>query len=709
MPRGARLTVGRNNGDSTWTLTDREIDTVAYIPPRGAMQPPELALRITAMPSGQTITLLDLSVLATKLGYVSAAVKRAEQTHKRDDGALEDDATAVEDTGLPDDSTSEQTTLPAKNDDRMQARLAETLALWQSETADALKDAEATWKAEEAARFAQARAQWQEETAKAVAQALARAGRGPQQNDNLATALADAERHWKAGEAARHAAAELQSQKKFDAAVADAWAEAERRWQTKLETAVAEARAEAATNLRAEDGGVQRLRSEMTAARSTLAKCEIELAAAREEIERLRSDSQHRVEAALQQAEAKWKAGEAARRAEAEAQWREQTGKAVAEALSSAENTRDARSQHELDRASAELSAARVSLAELTAESTELHAAFSQAQTDWQREKEAALSGAENAWRAAEATRLAVAKAEWQAQSDKALAGARAETEAVRKQFRATGSDRLREKLAERENELTQLRAALLEERRRLQQEASEQLAESEKNWKIDEISRMTQAKEQWQAQTAKAVADARAGGAGRDTANSIELRRLHAEYTALQATLAAREQELSRAQMAAGIVPDDRIILKQERIRSTRETDGEEEERNRRGKGGIVLGVAVVAALAGCAVILFPNIQAALWPGPQPEVTVVDTGPAPAPAAASPATKQAVVVRGANVRSAPSGDAEVVLTLTRGTKVTPVEQRGSWTRIQVRRDDGSGQPQEGWIFTSFLKDGDSL
>lgn len=695
MARGARLSAGRNNGDRTWTLNDREIENVDYLPPKGGEQPSQLSLRVIAMPSGQTVAVLSLPLPRTKHDDFSAATELPPKQKYKSEQAASDRA-AVPEPDIPEpadvggDSRPGQAPLLTKAEERAQARLAETLAVWQREAADTL---------------ARARAQWQEETAKVIAEARTGAGQGAQ--SDIQTALADAERHWKTAEAARAAAAELQWQKKLDAAVAGARAESERRWQTKLDGAVAEAHAETATHLHTENGEVQRLRSETVAARSTLAKREVELEAAREEIEQLRANSLRSVESALEQAEAKWKAGETAQRAEAEAEWREVTRKAVAEALSSATKVRDERMQSELERLNEELSAATASLAGREAELTELQSAFSRAKGDWQRENESARSGAETAWRAAEAKRLAVAKAEWQAQSDKAVAAARAEAETIRRRY--SDSDSVREKLAEREDELTQLRAAFLEERTRLQREATEQLVEAEKNWKLDEISRMTQAKEEWQGQTAKAVAEARTSAKpAREMATDIELRRLRAEYTAVQASLAARELELKRSKQAAG-APEE-IVLRPHRIRPVANTEGSQ-KRGKSRKSGIGITVAVIAAAASLVVYLYPNLDDILQPAPRVEISAADAAPATAPKPVAPAPaaeKHAVLLRGANVRTAPSGDASVMLTLPRGTEVAPLERRGSWTRIQVKPDGTSTEPREGWIFTSFLKEADT-
>ncbi|HEX5279008.1 MAG TPA: SH3 domain-containing protein [Micropepsaceae bacterium] len=661
LPRRARLTLGRNNGNSTWTLNENEIENARYVPPAGAEHTADLSLRVIAMPSGDTIALLTVPVApVTKPEDVSGAIPLPPPQSNKSDAAASNEAGPSEE-GISEPvagshgSRAGQATLLTKGEERTQALVAETLAALDRQAGNALQNAEEIWK----------------EPAQGTRQ-------------DVQTALADAERQWKTAEAARRAAEDLQ-------------------WQQRLDAAVAQARAEAATHLRSEDGEVQRLRQEMEGARSTLAAREAELAAAREQAEQLQAGLERNLESALQQAGAKWKTAEAARRAEAEAQWREQTAKALTEALSKAEKAHEEQTQSDLARLNGELSAAHSSLAGSKAELAELQSEFSRAQTDWQHEKDTALSAAEKQWRSAEAVRLTVAKAEWQAESNKALADARAEVEAIRAEYAAGDTHRLRTALAEREEELTQLRAALIEERGRLHKESAEQLLEAEKNWKLDEISRMTQAKEQWQAQTAKAVAEARTSAKpAREVAGDIELRRLRAEYTALQATLTARELELKRAKQATGETQD--IVLKTQRIRSAASDERDQKKRGSSGRG-LWLAVGVLAAAAGVALFLNPNLlDGVLQSPPQVQLSAAQATPSPPPAP-QPEQKHAVLARGANLRDAPSGDAPVMLSLPKGTEVVALERKGNWTRIQVTPDGKSAGAREGWVFTSFLKD----
>ena len=62
-------------------------------------------------------------------------------------------------------------------------------------------------------------------------------------------------------------------------------------------------------------------------------------------------------------------------------------------------------------------------------------------------------------------------------------------------------------------------------------------------------------------------------------------------------------------------------------------------------------------------------------------------------------------VVHAANVHTDPSGVADVIATMQIGEKVTPLEQRGNWTRIQVTGTEVNAQPMDGWIYTPYLQD----
>jgi hypothetical protein len=272
-------------------------------------------------------------------------------------------------------------------------------------------------------------------------------------------------------------------------------------------------------------------------------------------------------------------------------------------------------------------------------------------------------------------------------------------------------------------------------------------VAEAEKTWKMDEIARMTSAKEQWQQQMAKAVAEARSQAtASTEGANSLELRRLRAEYAGIKATLAAREEELRRAQLAAPAQahpsataaaaaepPPERIVLSPDRRKGgARDLRSQVPEKQDEPKNRVLRDAAIAAVLAvGGLVFFFPNIEA-MFVKPDIVIPAPATAPAGTPGAGTPGTagkpapdplktsaalaKQPVppkpagprtmtVVHAANVHTDPSGVADVIATMQVGEKVTPLEQRGNWTRIQVTGTEPNAQPMDGWIYTPYLQD----
>jgi hypothetical protein len=63
------------------------------------------------------------------------------------------------------------------------------------------------------------------------------------------------------------------------------------------------------------------------------------------------------------------------------------------------------------------------------------------------------------------------------------------------------------------------------------------------------------------------------------------------------------------------------------------------------------------------------------------------------------------VVVHGVDAHVNPAGSSTVVATLRRGLKVNMIERRGKWTLVE---DVGhSAAPKRGWVFNTFLDDGD--
>src|SRR5260221_5626780 len=52
LPRTARLSAGRNNGDNSWSLTLDQLEDLTYLPPQGMAETHSLAVRIIGLDSG---------------------------------------------------------------------------------------------------------------------------------------------------------------------------------------------------------------------------------------------------------------------------------------------------------------------------------------------------------------------------------------------------------------------------------------------------------------------------------------------------------------------------------------------------------------------------------------------------------------------------------------------------------------------------------
>ncbi len=121
-----------------------------------------------------------------------------------------------------------------------------------------------------------------------------------------------------------------------------------------------------------------------------------------------------------------------------------------------------------------------------------------------------------------------------------------------------------------------------------------------------------------------------------------------------------------------------------------------------------LVRDIVLVAALAASAIVFWPRLESYIPPGWLPnrdesssDATVQTRAPAPV-AAPAPPQHMATILRSANVRSDPSKTATVISTLQRGTQVATVDTLSNWTLIRIDAKDG--KPQQGWVYSSFLK-----
>jgi len=659
LPRTARFSAGRNNGDNSWSLTLDELEGLSYLPPNGMNDAHTLTIKILDLAGGSTLAVLDFKIEQDQRKFASLT---ADLLSRKDEAEVSMPAPP------PNISTSTAAELlvrkgearpssPSPVPDLAAAAAQAALNLqqicdaWQAERNSILAQLEERTQA----RLAEARVSWEREAKEA---------------------LVNAENNWKAEEAARLAASKAL-------------------WQEQSERALSAARAEAvAARAQGDEAELGRLRTELAVVQTALADRESELTRWRRASERAEERWQRESEAALSKAAAAWKAAEAARLAAAEAQWQKDSAKALAIARAGAEAARHQGIEIEFNRLRAELEAVQATLTTREAELAEARVTIGQARERWQDELEAAL---------------AKAKTGAHEQGNKSEFGRpHAELAAVQ----AT--------LADREAELAEAHAAIEQARERWQQELEAALSNEKKVWESREIERLVAAKAQWQEKSSKALAAARAESEGaRDTANAIEVRRLHAECTALQAVVAAREAELSQIQAAAERdrelgAENTHIVLTRDRIRNR----VEEEELKAPAQSHLLRDGILATCLALSVVVFYPRIEAFIYGSPAPisspgpEDTGAPAGsavPSVAPGSPSRAAAEqptAVVIHAANVRTGPSGGSDVIATLQLGVKVAIIEQRGSWTLIQTS-SESNAKPQQGWVYSSFLKSAD--
>src|ERR1700761_5357691 len=180
MPQVARLSVGRNNGNNSWSVSVEELEDLTYLLPRGFMEPHALAIRIIGLDEGgSTITVAEYPV-----SPATDAINTPEEPDEDDDNepaAVQDDDYLRK---LSDELAKVKSTLAAR-----EAELAKTRQKTEQSHIAALRDtidselmsARAAWKLETEQRLAAAaaaatanlekhRAAWQEEQNVRVAQ-----------------------------------------------------------------------------------------------------------------------------------------------------------------------------------------------------------------------------------------------------------------------------------------------------------------------------------------------------------------------------------------------------------------------------------------------------------------------------------------------------------------------------------------------------------
>ena len=623
MPNRARLSRGRNNGDGTWSLTRDELEGLEYLPPKGATESPTLIVRVIGLDSGDgtTLTVLDYPVLSGA-DAESASENSGENAARREELRSLRSELAKTKTAL----RVLQSELDASRKS-FEAELEERLNESAAEAASALEERRTAWQAEMRDRMTKADARAQER----LDQARKRLARDAEAE------LSRAEEAWKNAEAARLADAEARWREQSARALAKETAQLR-----KIEADLAEARVHAASK-ESTNAELGRLQDEIGGLRTALAERDRQVAEAQTAAtSEAREQSRRELAAALSQAEEKWKAAEARRLAAAEAAWREFSDRTVAElgnrleeteaelaqARAEAQTARERRDTAETKRLRAELSIARETIAARENELAEAQSASDEAVRRAE-QLAAAIGKAEAAWKKDEAKRLAAAETRWSEQSaqiiadvsaklqrseaaltkaqaelkstherhndsefrrlndalvdvsaklqrsEAALAKAQAELKSSHERRDGAEMRRLKDALAEVQAKLAKRHAELAETQTAAdnavaaaRQEFEHRLGQAKEEWAAEEAARLAEAKAEWKKHSDRlfkqatvrlegaeaALAEARAAaGAAQDRREGADLKRLRTEFSEARAKLAEREAELAEAKVAVG------------------------------------------------------------------------------------------------------------------------------------------------------------
>jgi len=615
--------------------------------------------------------------------------------------------------------------------------------------------------AEAAANLERSRSNWQAELDARLAQSEEQARKELSESrerwrEEMQAALSNAERAWRSDEVARIAAAEAEwrRQAEVDLAASKGASDEDAVQRDRLENELKELR-----------GKLSEALSTLAERESSLAQAQFEWGRDRERALRERDVALKEAQKAwaadeskrFAQAEARWreesgiKLAELSMRCErAESSLaRERAEGRGGRALADAENARD-KAERTISELKLEIASLKQDLAERDEEIVNVRASSEQAREQTKLQNDVILERAQAAWRSESAARLAAAKATWRQETAQSLAALRNENEALREQLTSelkALEDELaaaRAQINERNADLTRAHTDSRALQERLQQELNTQLMAAQRAWKADEAARVSAAKAEWQQGASRALAEATARYQAAETAlarqrakSEEDLRRgtqevqdnehLRHEILLLQAALDKCEKELAILR-AAPISPDvytpiplrplDSFQPRQQQSAPANADDSEEEERGFR-LPGLVRDAAVIAALVAVGMISFPYIEAYLpdeWQYDIAQVTGQVAALAPtqqqaaAPAVAKPARRPlpppplptGEVTHAVNLRSDASTSGDVRETLSRGTFVTVLENRGDWVRVRAVSSDGKAD--EGWIASTHLK-----
>lgn len=322
-------------------------------------------------------------------------------------------------------------------------------------------------------------------------------------------------------------------------------------------------------------------------------------------------------------------------------------------------------------------------------------------------------------------------EAEWRAKADAAVAAMTARCEEAEAALAAVDKPGVQ---SERDEEIAHLRqemtrqseiaeTALAEARAAADAAAGEKLKAAQIVWERETANSLAAAKSRAEKAEAALAAEQRTGQ-DRGVHSDEYVHSLEREVKTLRATLVDREAAIVGAQ----------AMQEHVRLGTVRDTPGtrwqplptggdEEPVRDtQKTKANRVLlrDIGAVVAAAVVAVLLLPKLEGMLpdtirWQIetmgglfiPSEPVTAAAPGPAPAastqPKAAHPLR---YATRSINVRAEPSTSGAVLANLKKGASLSLLEERGSWSRVEVSSSQGA-RAVEGWVFATYLTDSD--
>jgi len=298
----------------------------------------------------------------------------------------------------------------------------------------------------------------------------------------------------------------------------------------RLRSAAEQARAEADT-LRDDSAERTRLSTELASVKASLSVRDAELARMRVAQDETRNRLRQESDIALAEARKKWQAGEAERLAAEETKWRKHADMAIAEVVARLDHA-EARAQGEAEknlgsdgeirRLADDLAQIKATLIERENDLVQAKLAHDQARERWAREGEAALTKAYQDWKAGEAQRIAESEQDSTERSklaltnmtnqvkqlEAALTEAKGQIDTLRRRGDSADFRQLRKEfgalqstLAQRENELMQLRSDHEIDRERWASEARVAVKRAEYEWKTDDAE---ESEREHRAQTAR-------------------------------------------------------------------------------------------------------------------------------------------------------------------------------------------------------------